>query len=113
MPIAVGAAHAVKIKRETRVVACFFGDGAVNRGPFLEALNWAAIHALPILFVCEDNRWSATTPTDAMTAGEGALARSACQACKSTATMPSRSTLRRAYCSKKSGPVKGRASCTP
>jgi acetoin:2,6-dichlorophenolindophenol oxidoreductase subunit alpha len=58
-------------------VACFFGDGAVNRGPFLEALNWAAIHTLPVLFVCEDNRWSATTPTDAMTAGEGALARAA------------------------------------
>jgi acetoin:2,6-dichlorophenolindophenol oxidoreductase subunit alpha len=77
MPIAVGAAHAVKIKNEPRVVACFFGDGAVNRGPFLEALNWAAIHALPVLFVCEDNRWSATTPTDRMTAGEGALARAA------------------------------------
>jgi pyruvate dehydrogenase E1 component alpha subunit len=75
MPIAVGAAHAIKIRDERRIVACFFGDGAVNRGPFLEALNWAAIHALPLLFVCEDNRWSATTPTDAMTAGEGALAR--------------------------------------
>ena len=77
MPIAVGAAHAIKIRGEKRVVACFFGDGAINRGPFLEALNWGAIHALPILFVCEDNRWSATTPTDAMTAGEGALARAA------------------------------------
>jgi acetoin:2,6-dichlorophenolindophenol oxidoreductase subunit alpha len=77
MPIAVGAAHAVKIRGEKRVVACFFGDGAINRGPFLEALNWAAIHALPVLFVCEDNRWSATTPTDRMTAGEGALARAA------------------------------------
>ena len=75
MPIAVGAAHAVKMRKENRIVACFFGDGAVNRGPFLEALNWAAIHALPLLFICEDNRWSATTPTDAMTAGEGALAR--------------------------------------
>src|SRR5688572_30375200 len=75
MPIAVGAAHAVKIRKQNRIVACFFGDGAVNRGPFLEALNWAAIHALPVLFVCEDNRWSATTATDAMTAGEGALAR--------------------------------------
>jgi acetoin:2,6-dichlorophenolindophenol oxidoreductase subunit alpha len=75
MPIAVGAAHAIKIRKENRIVACFFGDGAINRGPFLEALNWAAIHALPVLFVCEDNRWSATTPTDAMTAGEGALAR--------------------------------------
>ena len=77
MPIAVGAAHAVKMRGEQRIVVCFFGDGAINRGPFLEALNWAAIHALPILFVCEDNRWSATTPTDAMTAGEGALARAA------------------------------------
>jgi pyruvate dehydrogenase E1 component alpha subunit len=77
MPIAVGAAHAVKLRGEKRIVACFFGDGAVNRGPFLEALNWAAIHALPVLFVCEDNRWSATTPTEAMTAGVGALARAA------------------------------------
>jgi acetoin:2,6-dichlorophenolindophenol oxidoreductase subunit alpha len=77
MPIAVGAAHALKLQRRPHLVACFFGDGAVNRGPFLEALNWAAIHALPVLFVCEDNRWSATTPTDRMTAGEGALARAA------------------------------------
>ena len=75
MPIAVGAAHALKLRNRPHVVACFFGDGAVNRGPFLEALNWAAIHALPILFVCEDNRWSATTQTGSMTAGEGALAR--------------------------------------
>ena len=75
IPIAVGAAHAVKIRKEKRIVACFFGDGAVNRGPFLEGLNWAKVHELPILFVCEDNRWSATTATDAMTAGEGALAR--------------------------------------
>ena len=75
IPIAVGAAHALKIQNKHAVVACFFGDGAVNRGPFLEGLNWAAIHALPVLFVCEDNRWSATTATEAMTAGEGALAR--------------------------------------
>jgi pyruvate dehydrogenase E1 component alpha subunit len=77
MPIAVGAAHALKLGNRPHVVACFFGDGAVNRGPFLEALNWAAIHALPVLFVCEDNRWSATTQTGTMTAGEGALARAA------------------------------------
>jgi pyruvate dehydrogenase E1 component alpha subunit len=76
IPIAVGAAHAIKIRNEKRIVACFFGDGAVNRGPFLEGLNWAAVHALPVLFVCEDNRWSATTATGTMTAGEGALARS-------------------------------------
>ena len=75
MPIAVGAAHAIKINGERRIVACFFGDGAVNRGPFLEALNWAKVFMLPVLFVCEDNRWSATTATGTMTAGEGALAR--------------------------------------
>jgi pyruvate dehydrogenase E1 component alpha subunit len=75
IPIAVGAAHAIKIGNEKRIVACFFGDGAVNRGPFLEGLNWAKVHELPLLFVCEDNRWSATTSTKAMTAGEGALAR--------------------------------------
>jgi len=75
IPIAVGAAHAMKIRGDQRIVACFFGDGAINRGPFLEGLNWAAVHRLAVLFVCEDNRWSATTATDAMTAGEGALER--------------------------------------
>jgi pyruvate dehydrogenase E1 component alpha subunit len=75
IPIAVGAAHALKITNKGSVVVCFFGDGAVNRGPFLEGLNWAKVFSLPVLFVCEDNRWSATTATQAMTAGEGALAR--------------------------------------
>ena len=75
IPIAVGAAHALKVQGKRQLVACFFGDGAINRGPFLEGLNWAKIHGLPVLFVCEDNRWSATTATDAMTAGAGPLAR--------------------------------------
>ena len=55
LPIAVGAAHA----------------------PFLEALNWAQVYQLPVLFVCEDNRWSATTASGPMTAGAGASARAA------------------------------------
>ena len=75
MPIAVGAAHALKLQGKKHVVACFFGDGAINRGPFLESLNWAKVHELAVLFVCEDNRWSATTSTEAMTAGAGPLAR--------------------------------------
>ncbi len=75
MPIAVGAAHALKIRQRPEIVACFFGDGAVNRGPFLEALNWAVVYHLPVLFVCEDNRISATTPTGPMTGGAGASAR--------------------------------------
>ena len=76
LPIACGAAHALKLQKKKQVVACFFGDGATNRGPFLEALNWAAVYQLPVLFVCEDNRYSATTSTHTMTAGPGALARS-------------------------------------
>jgi TPP-dependent pyruvate/acetoin dehydrogenase alpha subunit len=75
MPIAVGAAHALKARGRPEIVACFFGDGAVNRGPFLEALNWAVVYRLPVLFVCEDNRISATTPTGPMTGGAGAAAR--------------------------------------
>lgn len=75
IPIAVGAAHSAKIRGSGAIVACFFGDGAINRGPFLEGLNWARIFGLPVLFVCEDNRYSATTATDAMTAGDGAAAR--------------------------------------
>ncbi|MGH8766375.1 MAG: thiamine pyrophosphate-dependent dehydrogenase E1 component subunit alpha [Burkholderiales bacterium] len=75
IPIAVGAAHALKLRGSKNLVVCFFGDGAINRGPFLEGLNWAKIHGLSVLFVCEDNRWSATTATDAMTAGAGPLAR--------------------------------------
>ncbi|MCK6430122.1 MAG: thiamine pyrophosphate-dependent dehydrogenase E1 component subunit alpha [Burkholderiaceae bacterium] len=75
IPIATGAAHALKIRRQPNIVACFFGDGAINRGPFLEGLNWAQVYGLPVLFVCEDNRIAATTPTQTMTAGEGAAAR--------------------------------------
>ena len=75
IPIAVGAAHSAKIRGSRAIVACFFGDGAINRGPFVEGLNWAKIFELPLLFVCEDNRYSATTATGAMTAGAGAAAR--------------------------------------
>ena len=75
LPIATGAAHAQKLKGEGGITVCFFGDGAINRGPFLEALNWAQIYQLPVLFVCEDNRWSATTSSAPMIGGAGASAR--------------------------------------
>ncbi len=77
LPIAVGAAHAQKLQQRDAITVCFFGDGAINRGPFLEALNWAQVYALPVLFVCEDNRWSATTASGPMIAGDGAAARAA------------------------------------
>ncbi|MBK7061203.1 MAG: thiamine pyrophosphate-dependent dehydrogenase E1 component subunit alpha [Rubrivivax sp.] len=75
IPIATGAAQALKLRGLPHIVACFFGDGAANRGPFLEGLNWAQVYRLPVLFVCEDNRISATTPTAPMTAGPGVSAR--------------------------------------
>jgi TPP-dependent pyruvate/acetoin dehydrogenase alpha subunit len=73
--IAVGAAQGLKLRRERRIVACFFGDGAINRGPFLEGLNWAKIYELPVLFVCEDNGFAATTRTASLSAGGGPDAR--------------------------------------
>ena len=76
LPIATGAAHAQKLQGRDDITVCFFGDGAINRGPFLESLNWAQVHQLPVLFVCEDNRWSATTASGPMIAGGGASARS-------------------------------------
>jgi pyruvate dehydrogenase E1 component alpha subunit len=75
LPIACGAAHALKLQGKPDIVACFFGDGAANRGPFLEALTWACVYELPVLFVCEDNRWSATTRTGPLTGGPGIAAR--------------------------------------
>lgn len=67
--IAAGAAHGVKILGGDQIVVCFFGDGAANRGPFLEGMNWAGVFDLPILFVCEDNQYSASTLTSQMTSG--------------------------------------------
>ncbi|MGL4495498.1 MAG: thiamine pyrophosphate-dependent dehydrogenase E1 component subunit alpha [Beijerinckiaceae bacterium] len=77
LPIAVGAAQGLKLLGSDAVVACFFGDGAANRGPFFEALNWASLYGLRVLFVCEDNNFSAFTYTRETTAGQGILARAA------------------------------------
>lgn len=54
-PIAVGLAFASKYRKEARISACFFGDGAVNQGTFHESLNWARLWELPVLFICENN----------------------------------------------------------
>ncbi|EDP66857.1 Thiamine pyrophosphate-dependent dehydrogenase, E1 component alpha subunit [alpha proteobacterium BAL199] len=73
--ITAGAAHAIKLRGENRVACSIFGDGAINRGPFLEGLNWAKVFELPALFVCEDNGFASTTRTAAMTGGPGPAAR--------------------------------------
>jgi 2-oxoisovalerate dehydrogenase E1 component alpha subunit len=59
---AVGAAWAVKRSGATdRVVFCQFGEGATSQGEWHEALNFAAVHALPVLFLCENNEWAIST----------------------------------------------------
>ncbi|WP_425405114.1 thiamine pyrophosphate-dependent dehydrogenase E1 component subunit alpha [Hwanghaeella sp.] len=62
IPVAVGYAMAIKMRREDRVVVCFLGDGATEEGVFPESLNFAALHRLPILFVCENNGLAIHSP---------------------------------------------------
>ena len=60
--LAAGMGLAYKLQHSDRVVACFFGDGAVNEGAFHEGVNLAAIKKLPVVFVCENNFYAASTP---------------------------------------------------
>jgi len=73
--IAVGAAQGLKMQKSDAIAVCMFGDGAINRGPFLEGLNWAVLYRLPVLFVCEDNGVAAFTRADSVTAGPGVIDR--------------------------------------
>ncbi len=75
IPIAVGAAQGLLLLGSDAVVDCFFHDRAVNRGPFVDGLNWAAPYRLPVLFVCEDNGVAASTRAESTTAGPGVPAR--------------------------------------
>ena len=61
IPISVGMAYSCKMRRTDDVVVCFFGDGASNEGGFHEGLNGAAIWSLPVVFVCENNLYGAST----------------------------------------------------
>ena len=61
MPLATGAALAIKLRGGDQVVVAFFGDGASNQGTFHECCNLASIWKLPILFVCENNQYALTT----------------------------------------------------
>jgi acetoin:2,6-dichlorophenolindophenol oxidoreductase subunit alpha len=67
--IAAATGAALSGKRQGRVAAAFFGDGATNQGYFHECLNFAAVAALPAVFVCENNLYGEFTPMAAVTAG--------------------------------------------
>ena len=64
IPIAVGAAWGSVLQEEKRVVVSFFGEGAVEEGTFHEAVRFAAVKKLPIVFVCENNLYSVYSPLD-------------------------------------------------
>lgn len=61
VPLAIGLAFANKYKKNGRVAAAVFGDGAVEEGVFWESLNAACVYQLPVLFVCEDNGFAVHT----------------------------------------------------
>jgi pyruvate dehydrogenase E1 component alpha subunit len=70
LPIACGAALRAQYKGEGDVAVCFFGDGTTNIGAFHEALNFAAVWKLPVVFVCENNLYMEYTPIGEVTAVE-------------------------------------------
>src|SRR5438477_8705106 len=63
IPHATGAALASKIRGDGAVSIVYFGDGASSKGDFHEGLNFAAIHKLPAIFVCENNHYAISVPT--------------------------------------------------
>lgn len=68
IPIATGAALAVKLRGSKDVAVSFFGDGAANQGAFHESLNLASVWKLPIVYVCENNTFALTVPVSQSTA---------------------------------------------
>jgi len=68
-PAAVGFALAARYLRPGSIAVAFFGEGAMNQGMLLEAMNLASVWKLPVLFVCKDDRWSITSKSNQLTGG--------------------------------------------
>ena len=75
--LAPGVGLSIKQRKSGQVVLTFFGDGAANRGPFHEGVNMAALWRLPVVFLCENNRWASTTAHALSAAGGSIAARAA------------------------------------
>ncbi len=63
LPVAVGCALAFRIREEQRVAVGWFGEGAAARGDTHEAMNFAGVRRLPVVFICDNNQWAYSTPT--------------------------------------------------
>ncbi len=68
LPIAVGSAVTAKRIGKSDVTICIFGDGANNEGAFQEALNMASVWKLPVIFICENNKYGMSTSIERSTA---------------------------------------------
>jgi acetoin:2,6-dichlorophenolindophenol oxidoreductase subunit alpha len=75
--LAPGVGLSIRHRKSDQVVLTFFGDGAANRGPFHEGVNLAALWRLPVIFLCENNRWASTTAHALSAAGGSIAARAA------------------------------------
>jgi pyruvate dehydrogenase E1 component alpha subunit len=64
LPVAAGVAFAIKYEERDQVIVCYFGDGAVAQGEFHESLNLAALWKLPVIYLCENNRYAMGTSTE-------------------------------------------------
>ncbi|MFZ1887140.1 MAG: thiamine pyrophosphate-dependent dehydrogenase E1 component subunit alpha [Candidatus Binataceae bacterium] len=64
LPVAVGAALKFRMKHDKNIAVAFFGEGASSRGDVHEAMNFAGVQKLPVLFVCENNRYAYSTPLE-------------------------------------------------
>ncbi len=69
-PQAAGVAYAFKLRKEPRVAVCLFGDGATSKGDVWEAMNFAGVHKLPLLFVANNNQWAISVPLKLQTASQ-------------------------------------------
>ncbi len=77
IPLATGQALAFQYLGKKNIVACFFGDGAANIGTFHEAINMGAIWNLPVVYVCENNKYGASTSVEKVMKVEHVSARAA------------------------------------
>jgi 2-oxoisovalerate dehydrogenase E1 component alpha subunit len=69
-PHAAGVAYAFKFRKEPRVAVCLFGDGATSKGDLWEAMNFAGVWKLPVVFVANNNQWAISVPLRLQTASE-------------------------------------------
>ena len=69
-PHAAGVAYAFMLRREPRVAVCMFGDGATSKGDVYEAMNFAGVYKLPVVFVATNNQWAISVPLRLQTGSE-------------------------------------------